>query len=198
MVNEKQKYETLIISCWVVLIACFLIKIFGGNWFEIICENQNFINACEWLDNNLIVRAIIYAIFYFASSSLIMLSQLKYTITEKKALPIILSILGLSIIRQLYESREVDLIMDLVILIGIPLIIKIIENKAIKLNDVLRIICGVVLVFVFQLVSQIVKDVNIVYVDEYSLVFFILNIDYYIMIALYYLYSNRKEVKKDG
>lgn len=198
MVNEKQKYETLIVSCWVVLIACFIIKIFGGNWFEIICENQNFINVCELLDNNLIVRSIVYAIFYFASSSLIMLSQLKYKITDKKALPIIITILVLSIIRQLYVSREVDAIMDLVILIVIPLVIKIIENKKIILNDVLRIIVGIVLVFVFQIISQVAKDIGITYVDEYSLIVFILSIDYYIMICLYYLYSNRKEVKENG
>ena len=180
------------------MIACFLIKIIGGNWFELICGNQNFINICEWLDNNLITRSIIYAVLYFLSGSLIILAQLKQKIKDNNSLIIIAIILITAIIRQLYSNRSIDGIMDLIVLILLPLIFNIIKDKKVKINKLLRIFIGVIIVFCFQLISQITRNIGINYVDENCIIGFILSIDYYIMIILYFLYSNRKESELNG
>ena len=39
-----------IILCWVLLAVCFAIKLFGGNWFEIVCANEHFIKFCDFID----------------------------------------------------------------------------------------------------------------------------------------------------
>ena len=50
---NKEKYiKRVIIVCWVALAICFVIKLFGGNFFQIICENETFIAICEFCDNN--------------------------------------------------------------------------------------------------------------------------------------------------
>ena len=36
-----------IISCWILLAICLIIKICGGNYFAIVCNSENFINFCK-------------------------------------------------------------------------------------------------------------------------------------------------------
>ena len=45
---DKERYlKRVIIVCWIALAICFGIKLFGGNLFEIMCNNENFIKVCE-------------------------------------------------------------------------------------------------------------------------------------------------------
>ena len=183
MVNEKQKYETLIISCWVVLIACFLIKIFGGNWFEIICENQNFINICEWLDRSW-VKYIVATLVYAPSSYLIYLC-----LTKQKLLDdwwILLILIPAPLLKD--KIAILGWVIDILVLILLPLI------KG-KFKNWLYLLIGIGLTFAFQLVSLLTKNITINLTNEPSLIALIMQVDYYIMIILYYLYIQyyRKE-----
>ena len=50
---NKQKFiKRVIIGAWITLALCFVIKLFGGNFFNIICENENFIAVCNYADNH--------------------------------------------------------------------------------------------------------------------------------------------------
>ena len=183
MVNEKQKYETLIISCWVVLIACFLIKIFGGNWFEIICENQNFINICEWLDGSW-VKYIVATLVYASSSYLIYLC-----LTKQKLLDdwwILLILIPAPLLKD--KIAILGWLIDISVWIVIPLI------KG-KFKNWLYVLIGIALIIAFQFISLLTKNITINLTNEPSLVALIMQVDYYIMIILYYLYIQyyRKE-----
>lgn len=177
----RNKYKTLIISCWIVLIACFLIKIFGGNWFEIICENENFINICEWLDSGWI-KYIVMTLMY------IPLSYIPYLAMVNKSFCkdwwIILLVLPCSILKVYLPI--IAIIIDLSVLIVIPLIIC-------KFKNWKKVIIVNILMVIFQLISLFTKNIGYYMPNDSILISLIFSIDYYIMTILCYLYC-RKEL----
>lgn len=181
----KDKYKILIISSWIVLIICFAIKLFGGNWFEVMVENQNFINACNWLDSNLIALYSISTLTYCASMYLIYLSLTKQKI--KSDLWILLVMLPGSILKGFVPI--LGLIIDISIWFLIPLI-------KYKFKNWKRVIIGNILIVAFQLISLFIRNIGWNLDNQSSLLSLIMMIDYYIMIILYYLYTNREERSK--
>lgn len=177
----KDKEKILLYACWAVLIAYFLIKMLGGNYFEIACENERFIAFCNWLDNSWF-KFVISIITYTTSMYMIYLC-----IVKKKILNdwwMILVMLPASVIK--YYNPIIGLVLDFIYIILIPLIIS--KGKLWK-----RVIVGNVLMFAFQLISLITKNIGYYYDNSSMLVGLIYMIDYYLMIILYYLYTHRKK-----
>ena len=59
----KDKYKTLITACWIVLLCCFVVKLLGGNWFEIACTNEKFIAFCNMFNNGIVYYLINYLLY---------------------------------------------------------------------------------------------------------------------------------------
>ena len=83
-----KNFKTLIITSWVVLIACFLIKILGGNWFELAVENEKFILFCNFIDNTPDVKILLTAVIYCVSTYFVVCA-----IVKKEKLPIHISVI---------------------------------------------------------------------------------------------------------
>lgn len=173
----------LIRASWVVLICCFIVKLFGGNYFEIVCENENFVMICNFIDNNFWLKVIVYAIICVINVSLVLLA-----IIEKRKFSgwqniIILLIIVKSIMS--WYLQIVTFCLDIIIGIVIPFVI---------CRKMKRVIIGQFLFISFQVISLITKNVGLTYLNnETTLVALILNIDVTIMLFLYYLYTNKKE-----
>ena len=58
MPSAKQ-IRTVLIILWSTLVVYLIIKLLGGNWFEIVCENERFISVCEYMDNHFVAKVII-------------------------------------------------------------------------------------------------------------------------------------------
>lgn len=174
----------LICSFWLVLIIYFIVKLLGGNYFNVICENQKFIDFCNWLDNSWMKFVVSTIVYCFGNYTIYL------AITKQRYFKdywVILILLPASIVK--YYFGAIGMIFDLLSLIIIPLI----KSKG-KLW--LRIIVGIILICLFQQLSLITKDIGNYMPSESVLVSSILTIDYYVMIILYYLYSNnRKEIQ---
>ena len=177
----------LIRASWAVLIACFIIKIFGGNYFEIATNNENFIKICNFVDDNFYLKVIIECIMSLILTSFSVLAIMKRKFyTKTQALFFIPTIIASSIFSWYFTI--VKLVLDVFILIIYPLIFK---------TSVKRIIIGNLLIIAFQLISLITKNVGSFYLNnESTLIALIINVDTLIMCILYYLYSNniKKEV----
>lgn len=78
----KNKYEVLLISCWCLLIVCFILKIFGADWFGISTENQHFIDFCARIEHTSL-DYILGCILYVVGTSLYVLALFgkKFSIT---------------------------------------------------------------------------------------------------------------------
>lgn len=172
----ERRQRTLIISCWAVLIGCFIIKLLGGDWFNIISNNQNFINICNYLDNSWI-KYIVSTSVYVPSSYLIYLCLTKQKLFNDWWVMIIL-------IPASYCKMNITF-MGWIIDIFVWLILPLIKGK---FKNWLWVISGIILIIAFQFISLLTRSININLTNETSLIALILQIDYYIMIILYYLY----------
>ena len=183
----KQKYKVLIIVCWTVYIACLIIKLCGGNRFEIATTNERFIAICSYIDNTLWLKMIIACVFNVIINSFVICAifgQKFYTFKQGIVfIPLIIigSIIG-------WYNSIINTIIGFILYL-IPIIY--------NYHKWYRAILGLILMMIFQCISLITKNVNSIYLNNQStLVSIILQIDLLIMVILYYLYSNtRKELK---
>lgn len=179
-----KNFRVLIITSWVVLIACFLIKILGGNWFEFAVENEKFVLFCEFMDNNPDLRIITNAIIYCISGyvGLCAIVGVKH-LTLPQSVFVIVYMFVKSVISWYYYWLA--FCMDIILLLGITTLF----SKSFK-----RSIVGFLLINAFQIISMVTRNVAIDSFNQQNfIIMFLLQIDYYIMIFMYYLYSIKKK-----
>ena len=61
---NRDTYGMLITVSWILLVICLVIKLFGGNWFELWWDNEKFIAACNYVENNTILKISISCVNY--------------------------------------------------------------------------------------------------------------------------------------
>lgn len=194
MVNiDKLKIlKRLIIVIWITLIACFIIKMFGGNYFEIFTTNEKFIKISNYIDNHLFIKYTIYLIINLITNTLYLLAvcgKKRFTI---KQLLIIFPILITFYFLKLWNSK-IGLVTDLLQAFILPLFF-------IKFKKWYRIPIGFILDFIFQLITLLTKNLGLINIsiEESFLINIIWCIDYYIMLIIMYLYSIQLQLKKEG
>lgn len=181
--KNKNIYKVLIESCWILLIFCFALKLLFGNLFAISVESQNFIAFCEWLDNHWL-KYIIATIVYVPSSYLVYCCLTKQKLG--KDLWLLLALIPSCLLKWKYEL--IGIIIEFLYMILIPLI-------KYKFKNWKWVIFGIALIFIFQLISLFVKNLGYYLESTSMLLGLVYQIDYYIMIVLYYLYiMKRKEM----
>ena len=191
---DKERYlKRVIVVCWIALAICFGIKLFGGNLFEIICTNEKFIKVCEYADNHLwayylinILNGFVLAYFF----TLAVCQKLKFQRHELITFSITI-VVGMFIKRY---SPILGFVFDIWQGIVMPCVFTIRTPK-----KHWNVIFGNILVMIFQLVSMFVKNIGIkIMTGESVLVTIIFSLDVFIMVILYYLYSNVKGGYKNG
>lgn len=190
-----------IILCWIMLIVCFIIKLFGGNWFEIICNNEHFINICKFIDEHLILNYCLSFPVYAIPTYFIVLSccvRGESNLAQK----IVVLIFVVGVWASQFIFPWVKLILEIVMFLALPTILCLMKRdktnrkQEFKKSWYLGIIaCAIILVF--QLISLLVKNIGIKVIDESLLTSIMFSIDYYIMTALYCLYIKLKHKKEE-
>lgn len=185
----NNKYGMLITVSWGLLIICLIIKLFGGNWFELSSENEKFISFCSFVDNTQWLKMILACLICLITGYpflCILLNKEKLNLKESLIfIPLMIckSILGWYI---LYISY----ILDVFIIILIPLILN-------KFKNWKRVIIGNILIFIFQLMLIIIRNFSGGLNDFGTFIpQVIIQIDYFLMIFLFYLY-NIKNIRKE-
>ena len=193
LVDKARLLRRVIIISWISLALCFVIKIFGGNFFEIMCENPNYKALCEYAENHLWLDFILSIISTMLCQSLYLLS-----IIQEYKFKIWQFIFTLSSCVVCWFVRvfapNISFICDIWLFFIIPLIML---GK--KYKQYWHILVAFLLNLSFQFISLIVKGLSIGYVDDSIFVVLIYMIDLYIMCFIYYLYRNfQKEQKVMG
>ena len=182
--------------CWIMLVVCFVIKLFGGNWFEVVCTNEHFIFMCDLVDNNWFLFYPIGLILYVFSTIFVVLSVANRKFSKKGFLLLTITLCLLWATQ--FISSEFKFFVDTSFLIFSPVVISFSQEKdfkkALKQNWYKGFICFG-LTFIFQFISLVTRNVGVKITDDSTLVTLILLVDYYIMIVLYYL--NMKKIKED-
>lgn len=182
---DKVKYLKRVIAIsWLALLACFIIKIFGGNFFVIMCENERVVAICKYADNHLWAKFIIGFVYALPSCYFYTLALCQRPKFKNWQLVIVVITVLLSTFVKLF-SKYVGLIIDLWQLIFMPFVFLFKDKK-----KLLNIPLGFVLILVFQVISMITKNVKLEVMGDNMLIGAIFSIDVILMVLLYYAYSN--------
>lgn len=184
-----------IIICWVLLAICFVIKLFGGNFFEIMCTNEKFIKICEFIDSS-----YLFYVIQFIVSMLSMVIIMLSIDTKASKLSVIIKIVLCFMLWCVKHLQSIGIInislyvIDVIDFVFIYFVSMILYEKGTKKRTrFLKPLLFVVLLFIFTLISAIVKNIGLSGVlPNYSLIGLIYMIDYYIMIVLLFLYEKRR------
>lgn len=179
-----------IILCWIMLVACFAIKLFGGNWFEVVCTNEHFLKLCDFVENNIFLYNFISYFVYLIPQTIIILAISNRPTPSKTYCFVVL--ISLSIIWAIYFiSPTTKSILEFVFMVLSPVLGNFSKNninKKLLLRSIARGILGLFLVTSFQLISFFTRNLEINIYNNSILVTSIMLLDYYIMICLFYLY----------
>ena len=168
--------------CWFALIGCFIIKLFGGNYFEIIANNETFVNLCSWMEKHYISTIIMYGLYCL--SLVIITSTISINnIFKKKNLILIPLIILMCMLKGI--NAMIGYFVELAFIIIVPLIIA--KEKRTKIF--IRFIYSYLLVNGFQLLSLFIRNIDAHLLNTNFCIGLLFQIDYYIMLILYYLYS---------
>ena len=178
-----------IVLCWLSLFSFWALKIFGGNFFEIMVENENFIRFCQYAENSWIRHLINFVTISIVNIFMYGAVRQKFFFNRFELLAFIVITISIWAIRFAPNFLFIHLWFSYSIII----IYGIITNKGkAKFNGI--ICCA--LDFLFSTISMLVRNIPIKICDNF-IVGNILLIDMYIMYSLYYLYSNLSRIKKE-
>lgn len=184
-----------IILCWILLAICFVIKICGGNFFDIICNNDRFIKLCEFIDRAIIKYIIYFILFQITMYLLLIIVKPEIKIKSNSYIKYFIIMIIYWIYKLLIELNIINIqyyYIDIIDFI-IPIIILYLYTHNLK-----KSLFTILLLFIFTLLSTITKNITIeqVVTDSY-LIATLYSIDYYIMLVLSALYSRKVYLRRN-
>lgn len=186
---NKRALKTAIIISWVVLAVCFVIKLFGGKWFEIETSNSTFSKVCAFVDNHLWLQDIIAFCTNLLAVSLLNLAVLRQKRPTLKQLIFIVVLTAIEvavcIVAEYLNNKIVSIIGFISSIVPLCICPMILSKKPI------RSIIAYVLYVAFQAISVVIKGLAITKVNSDStLIALIYGVDLYVMLILFYLHAN--------
>lgn len=184
-----------IIICWVLLAICLVIKIFGGNFFAIVCENEKFVAFCNYCDSSFAKYIVWFMYFALESTVLLLIIKPELKICSKKFVYYIISIFAFWIIKILYDLGIIKtsvFISGLISLVVLYVLLLIFSKK--PLMSLLIILYQTIL----GVIASYVKSISFLGTLSDSAMFtFIFYIDYYIVFFMTLFYSKTIKIKKE-
>ena len=178
-----------IVLCWLSLFSFWAIKLFGGNWFEIMVENENFIKFSNTVQN-IWLKYLVSLIATIVSNYLMLGAVLqKIKFKGKYCVTLILSITISWSVSNFVNIVFLKMFAGYIVAIVAAIIFNTRKKK------LFGVLC-VALDFVFSSLSMITRGIELSLITDY-LVLLIGSIDLYIMYCLYFLYSNSLTLKKE-
>ena len=187
--TKRNILRKTIVLCWSALIICFFIKLLGGNYFEIFAKNEKFIELCNWVDGNFIGTIIMYG-FYWLNFYLISAIICEHKLSDKKLLITIPLAITSCFIKGF--SSIIGVIVETLFMIITPILI---GDKG-KKRICIRFVITYILMNVFQLISLFIRNFDVDLLGNSLCVNMLFQVDYYIMIILYYIYSVKLKGEK--
>ena len=183
---DKERYlKRVIVVCWIALAICFGIKLFGGNLFEIMCENEKVISICNYIDTHYWADILLYSSYHFVLMYFFVLSIIgKWKYTKVQLVILVISVVLSVIIKNI--SYTFGVFFDIWQGVIMPIVFTWRNKKRIPYAFL-----GNILLMAFQLLSMYAKNIDgLIVTNQGALISIIFSIDVLIMDILYYVYSN--------
>lgn len=178
-INKLKMYEALVKLCWLVVISCWVLKIFGYNEFEI-----PFISN----DPSLLVKMLINGPLYCLNSYCFALILVKRKLTFKETLFVIITAIPLYFISNFKSLEILKFILELITypIIGIVLT----RDKPYK--QIIESIVVSIIFIAYQVLTMLYKGIPIAIKPVGFIPDKILQLDYYVLVVLTVLKTLKK------
>lgn len=176
--KNKILYKRSLRTCIIMLVVCIVFKLFGVKWFDLNTSVPILQKLDKIIMNNYIL-SFLYSLIFLSINNFFILG----VATKTKPTDMViwsLKFIPLNILLIFSKYYINNPLIDFVLLL---LMSYIIDNKSIK-----RIICYNLLNIVYQLVSIFIKNVGMIELTG-VVTTTLLMIDYYIMLAITYLFQ---------
>ena len=181
---KKNLLKRIITLCWISLIGCLVIKLFGGDLFEIAVTNERVIRVCDFIDSVPVIHYSLNYISYLFVMIMLTKSLINFKVKSYH------KYIWIGICLLINSLRFINVYFGMILDTAYLIVTCYVYNHTIRKGVLANI-----LIVVFQALSVFTRNLGIDVVVTSSLIELILCIDYYIMIVLYYLYSR---VRKEG
>lgn len=179
----KNPFRVMIITCWILLVLCLILKLFGANWFDVYSNTNHFMDLFNFIDNHKALNMIVMCIVSLILNSIVVLAILEQKFYTKIQFLVIVPIIILTSLSYWF-SQVLNFILGFAIYLTPIIWLK---------KRWYRSIIGIVLIMTFELISLVTKNIgNWALDNSNSFVTLVLQIDTLILSMLYYLYSNKK------
>lgn len=178
---NKRVLKTMIFLLWIFLVSFQIVKIFFGEWFAIRISNENilqigaFIDEHEWLKQGLYVITSWFTYFCYLCAC-----KQKWNLTIKEHLALIIVMAILVVLRKFFPIIGMNI--DVVLMVFIPCCMKA-EYKQ------------VAIIFTVHSLGQLlllnIRSLPLLLLGTDFVTQFILSMDAYLWLVLYYLYANK-------
>lgn len=184
IVDKARLLRRAIVISWATLALCFIVKIFGGNFFEIMCQSENYKALCEYADTHFWLKYLLGIVSSMICQSFFLLSIIQeYKFTKKQFCSVFISVIVATFVKMI--DQEIGVLFDIYLTFILPALF---WGKNFK--KYITIIIANIFIFAFQIISLFVKNIGFVNVGDTYFIGLIYSIDVYIMCILYYLYRN--------
>lgn len=179
----------MILATWILLFSCFIFKIFSNDLFEIMVNNEKFIEIATEINKNVLWQALFSLPYVLIGNTLLLLAIIGKNSNRKIIIITIAIVLIEYAIRTLFiyflpiQSTIINLCLDTLMIFLFPYLV----NK-----NYIDCIKGFTLNLGFQAVSMLIRNIGIKVVVSDVITGTILSIDVILMYVLYYLYRKRE------
>lgn len=179
-----------IVLCWLSLFDFWAIKIFGGNWFEIMVENENFIKFSNAVQNTWLKYLSSFITIFIARYFTFGAICQKFVFKGKTLFFVLAMIISMWVVVNFIDIPFLNMWYAYILIATFAVFY---QKKWKKLYGLLAIAFD----FIFSTVSILTRNIELQIITDY-LVGYILLIDMNIMYFIYYLYSNLLRLKKEN
>ena len=169
-----------------LLVIVFIMKLLGSKYFELALDNYAVNMICDFITRFKLENVWYCLTLYINTYVMISITCNDNSKNMKKFNIFVLIVaLVLQFLKQTYNIPILFVIIDLIYLLLFSIIHLILNKKRIERNHIVNFMILTVLINVFQLISIFTRNVNITNANNF-IVYFILNVDFIIMICISY------------
>lgn len=197
MDKQKKLYERMLISCVLMLIICVVLKLFGANWFDLETNIPILVKIDKIVNNNYFIMTFISVVL--SQINMLFVLALTNKVSIKQTLKFCIITAPITIL--IFKFKDYTNIMFLELLVDTLylLIVANIQNYFVTKNSIFKTCKNFIIVFIFnfifQFLSLYIKSVCFK-IGYYGLIIdLLLNLDYYIILIIWYLFQMKGDMK---
>lgn len=174
---DKEKFipsakvlRNILIIMWSCLAVYLIIKLLGGNWFEIACQNERFIKVCDYMDNHFWAMCLITTITSYILFTFLYLAMFRqWTFTKFQLICFLLYVPSQYIIKNIFiDNTIINLLISFISSFVFPVVLYTVstKNKITWKFILVNVLLSIAFDFSFQFISLLIKNMSVKLIDN--------------------------------